>query len=356
MNCAQGSRPSKMPPPASLNLSFRSADRQLDSYQFTFESYLDDSAQIEPDSNGHDVYDTKSLSDSIVRSREEFGRTYHSYRAGSYPFPNDNPENDRMEEQYEIIKMVMDGRLHLAPFSDDCPPRRVLDIATGTGIWAIEMGDKYPEAEIIGSDLSPIQPGFVPPNVRFFIEDSSDEWDYPAKFDFIHTRITVGCWSDMKNEIIQRAFDHLEPGGWLECQEIPALIVCDDGTMPDDYGWLRWVREFQAGGRIANRQLDLGPQLKEWMHEVGFVDIHEMTFKIPLNGWPKEMRLKHVGMLWQRNLLEGVSGFSLDMFNRLGKSIEEIEIALVDVRNSLFDRSVHAYHKVYVVWGRKPDA
>lgn len=77
-----------------------------------------------------------------------------------------------MEEQYEVIKMVMDGRLHLAPFSDDRPPRRVLDIATGTGIWAIEMGDKYPEAEIIGSDLSPIQPGFVPPNVRFFIEDS----------------------------------------------------------------------------------------------------------------------------------------------------------------------------------------
>lgn len=136
----------------------------------------------------------------------------------------------------------------------------------------------------------------------------------------------------MKNEIIQRAFDHLEPGGWLECQEIPALIVCDDGTMPDDYGWLRWVREFQAGGRIANRQLDLGPQLKEWMHEVGFVDIHEMTFKIPLNGWPKEMRLKHVGMLWQRNLLEGVSGFSLDMFNRLGKTIEEIEVSGVVAR------------------------
>jgi hypothetical protein len=38
-----------MPPPASINMSFRSADRQLDSYQFTFESYLDDSAQIEPD-------------------------------------------------------------------------------------------------------------------------------------------------------------------------------------------------------------------------------------------------------------------------------------------------------------------
>jgi hypothetical protein len=68
--------------------------------------------------------------------------------------------------------MVMDGRLHLSPFSRAHPPRKVLDIATGTGTWAIEMGDKYPEAEIVGTDLSPIQPAFVPPNVRFFVEDS----------------------------------------------------------------------------------------------------------------------------------------------------------------------------------------
>lgn len=68
--------------------------------------------------------------------------------------------------------MIMDGQLHLAPFSRENPPRKVLDIATGTGTWAIEMGDQYPEAQIIGTDLSPIQPPFVPPNVRFFIEDS----------------------------------------------------------------------------------------------------------------------------------------------------------------------------------------
>jgi tRNA G46 methylase TrmB len=94
----------------------------------------------------------------------------------AYHFPNDRPENERMEQQYELLKLVMDGRLHFAPFSRTNPPRKVLDIATGTGTWAIEMGDRYPEAEIIGTDLSPIQPTFVPPNVRFFVEDSGDDW------------------------------------------------------------------------------------------------------------------------------------------------------------------------------------
>lgn len=67
---------------------------------------------------------------------------------------------------------MMEGRLHFAPFSKANPPSKVLDVATGTGSWAIDFGDEYPEAEVIGTDLSPIQPAFVPPNVRFFIEDS----------------------------------------------------------------------------------------------------------------------------------------------------------------------------------------
>lgn len=68
--------------------------------------------------------------------------------------------------------MVIDDRNYLAPLSHTNPPRHILDIATGTGTWAIEMGDEFPESQITGTDLSPIQPSHVPPNVRFFIEDS----------------------------------------------------------------------------------------------------------------------------------------------------------------------------------------
>ncbi|KAH6630977.1 S-adenosyl-L-methionine-dependent methyltransferase [Chaetomium sp. MPI-SDFR-AT-0129] len=338
-------------------MSSRPTDQTLDNYEFTFESYLNNSARIEPDSDEYDAYDSRSISESINTFQTEFGRTYHSYRAGSYLYPNDDTENNRAEEQYMIMKEAMDGRLHLAPFSRTNPPRKVLDIATGTGLWAIEMGDLYPEAEIIGTDLSPIQPGFVPPNVHFFVEDSSEDWCYPPEFDFIHTRVTIGCWSDMKKQILQRAFDHLRPGGWFESQEIPVGIDCDDGTLTDNYGWARWVREFRAGSRIANRQVDNGPQIKEWMREIGFVDVHEVLIKIPINGWPKNLRLKQLGMMWQRILLEGVSGFSLRTFNRsLNRTVEEIEVLLVDVRKSLLDRSVHAYHRLYVVCGRKPEA
>ena len=39
---------------------------------------------------------------------------------------------------------------------------RVLDVGTGTDIWAFDFADEHPEAQAIGVDLSPIQPKFVP--------------------------------------------------------------------------------------------------------------------------------------------------------------------------------------------------
>jgi SAM-dependent methyltransferase len=35
------------------------------------------------------------------------------------------------------------------------PPRHVLDLGTGTGVVAIALAERYPEAEVVGIDLSP---------------------------------------------------------------------------------------------------------------------------------------------------------------------------------------------------------
>jgi SAM-dependent methyltransferase len=76
-------------------------------------------------------------------------------------------------------------------------PQRILDVGTGTGIWAIDIGDLHPEAEVIGVDLSPIQPSWTPPNVKFEIDDVTQEWTWePNSFDFIHVRTLGGSIKD----------------------------------------------------------------------------------------------------------------------------------------------------------------
>ena len=55
------------------------------------------------------------------------------------------------------MMLLCDAQLHLAPLEN---PRRILDIGTGTGIWAIQMADDYPDCTVIGTDLSPVQPSW----------------------------------------------------------------------------------------------------------------------------------------------------------------------------------------------------
>lgn len=63
--------------------------------------------------------------------------------------------------QHEIFRLLFNGELHHSPLEN---PHRILDIGTGTGIWAIDMADLYPSAEVTGTDISPIQSTWVPPN------------------------------------------------------------------------------------------------------------------------------------------------------------------------------------------------
>jgi hypothetical protein len=58
-----------------------------------------------------------------------------------YFLPHDDVEQDRLDFQHAGLTVLLDGRMHVAPLPAE--PKLVLDIATGTGIWALEFGERY---------------------------------------------------------------------------------------------------------------------------------------------------------------------------------------------------------------------
>ncbi len=226
---------------------------------------------------------SSSLRSSIYNHRYENGRTYHAFRDGQYPIPNDEEEQARLDLLHHLFTMVLGGELYTAPLPTE--PQRVLDVGTGTGIWAIEMADRFPTATVVGTDLSPIQPGFVPPNVQFYIDDAESDWIFRdfEKFDFIHGRALCGGIADWPR-LYAQAYDHLEPGGWMEMQDHECWINSDDGGMERAPGCTEWIHEVDRASAMFGKRLNIAHLHRQWMIDAGFEGVTEMVRKVCIRG------------------------------------------------------------------------
>ncbi|KAF4451710.1 hypothetical protein F53441_5389 [Fusarium austroafricanum] len=266
---------------------------------------LTENVQDDEDSDsslGNDVESsTASMTSSILNYRTIKGRTYHSERGNAeYWASNDAQQNEAMDIIHHFLLLSLDGKLHLAPVKDDikvCPSpisqrdssndvKSVLDVGTGTGIWAIDFADEHAEAEVIGTDISPIQPSWVPPNVKFLpiiseIEDCTQPWTFsPNTFDFIHMRYLYGSISDW-SALFQEAYRACKPGGWVESFEASAMLESDDGTVQEGSAMNEWGKFFIEGGKKLGRTFTIldDDLQRKGMEDAGFTDINIWNFK-----------------------------------------------------------------------------
>lgn len=125
-------------------------------------------------------------------TRINYGRAYVD---GNYWVPNDEKQNNVLDMAHHLFLLMLCGQLCLAPIGDSL--RKVLDIGTGTGIWAMDCAARHPLARVIGFDLSPVHQVRPLPNLWFEVKDvCRPDWCYgQSNFDFIHARGINGCVS-----------------------------------------------------------------------------------------------------------------------------------------------------------------
>ncbi|KAI4175910.1 MAG: hypothetical protein LQ348_006093, partial [Seirophora lacunosa] len=210
---------------------------------------------------------------------------------------------------------------------------------------------------VYGIDLSPIQPRFSAPNVKYQVDDVEQPWTFPHDhFDYVHTRILYGSMRDWAAFFAQ-SFAHLRPGGYVECQEIAVDARADDGTLPPHSTITAWCANQEAAMRRAGGMslLITGDGLKAMMEAAGFVDVVAREFKIPIGQWPADPRLREAGTFQLVSLLEGIGGLTMALWTRfLGWEPEDVEDELAKVKAEFQRKDVHSYWPAYAVYGRKP--
>lgn len=307
--------------------------------------------------------ESESISSSTVNYPFFGGRRYHNMRNAAYLYPNDEHEQQRQDCEFGILqKWLLEKTMFFAPLDN---PRNILDIGCGTGLWAIEMAEKFPNASVIGWDLSPIQPTLVPPNVQFYVMDCGcDNWyENPEglRLDHIHVSMLWGALPRY-DEMIRKAMSQLEPGkGWLECHELLPTVYSLDNSIPQNWIFGEWLRSFDHASSQhvqPGRSVMIADKLKHMMESAGYVDVHEFVKEIPVGGWASNSHGRACGKLWRQNLEEALEGWSLKTLgpDGLHMSREEIQIFLAGARRSLHDPSVHGLQKFYVVYGRRPSS
>ncbi|KAL1892379.1 hypothetical protein Sste5346_007117 [Sporothrix stenoceras] len=295
---------------------------------------------------------TTSLSSSVRDYTFENNRRYHKFHEGKYHFPNDEPEQAREDMRHCMMVHVGGGALHYAPLQN---PQKILDVGTGTGIWAIDMGDEYPEAEIVGIDLSPIQPSWVPSNVRFIVDDAEQPWVTPPEtYDYIHVR---GMASGIKNWVglIEQSYTALKPGGWLEIQDLNWTYRCDDTSMGPDYAVAQMAKHIGEGLGKFGVKIYSPEDNPARLEAAGFVDIRHSIDKVPVGTWPKDPNMKMIGLYNRSTVYDGLHGITMGPLTRgLKWTPEEVELFLVRVRKDLMNSRIHSYVNMHTLCGQKP--
>ncbi|PCD21077.1 hypothetical protein AU210_016504 [Fusarium oxysporum f. sp. radicis-cucumerinum] len=176
--------------------------------------------------------------------------------------------------------------------------KRVLDIGTASGRWALDFADEHPGVEVTSIDLTPLAPNYVPPNLCFQVVKSLDLQTFKkSSQDFVHLRELKGRinnWVEFAREI----FDVLKPGGVAEFHE-RTIEFKAKAELPEDSFMKEWGDLFRKAGAERGARFDVIESgiLLSSLRAAGFSDIKEYTYNVPIEHWQKQGEIGRLAWL-----------------------------------------------------------
>ncbi|KAF5021972.1 hypothetical protein F66182_5981 [Fusarium sp. NRRL 66182] len=90
------------------------------------------------------------------------------------------------------------------------------------------------------------------------------------------------------------------------------------------------------------------------MREAGFSDMVVKTWKVPVGGWPRDKKLKQVGLYNGAFIDQSIDAFAIFPVGEiLGWSREQVTVLVSEMRKALRDPRALPYFTVHMAYGRK---
>ena len=190
-------------------------------------------------------------------------------------------EHDRLNLQTHSFNEMMHGKAFHAPVEQ---PSHVLEVGAGTGYVARILASTFPQAEVIGLDLSAVPQGDK--TTATFVQGDIMDADVAVTgpFDFFYSRMLVYGGIRDWPAYIARAWDLLAPGGWLETQEVDTSAFFD-GDGKNMYPISSWRNEQRVAFEAKGIDMACATKLEEYFKNQGFVDVAVKKFRWMHGPW-----------------------------------------------------------------------
>lgn len=151
----------------------------------------------------------------------------------------------------------------------------------------------------------------------------------------------MNCFKDI-SVVFASAYENLAPGGLFEMQDGCMPFRSADGTL-NGTKLLDWCHKTLEGSSRVGRTWADPRNYKAIMEQVGFVDVTEVRLKWPLNTWPRDPKLKQLGMWVREDMMEILPAVKKVFTAGLGWDIADADTFVEQAKADLMNRDIHGW-------------
>ncbi|KAG8910987.1 hypothetical protein FRC01_005997 [Tulasnella sp. 417] len=294
-------------------------------------------------------------------------RTFSKQAGSLYSLPTDRKEHSRLDYQHEMMRLLLNDSIYPNPdvvdnalTAEANPTPNIVDLGTGSGVWAMEMARKFPHSKVLACDI--VLPGYpkesIPSNCCFeFLNINKDMGKLQPIFDVVHWRLVEPATvdSDLFFYDVARI---LRPGGIFIAVAANPRLLDETGTVIPlkREGDPKYSHFQHLMKKVNDYQFAEGPPRLlhgHWDEVLGrnpnFQDFKVEEFLIPSGPWEEGMTYKRreIAEMMNENYLRVVRGLTAGLRVHGKVTLDEIEKLEVGSLKEFRELSpgVHAYTK-----------